>query len=158
MKVLGGTSQSNIGFTHVLFMQSYQLIHTIKSPVTKLKLEKQLSGFSQVLSYEPHAGFYSYEIQTGIRKNELIKSLGKFIQSLQLGKEERVVLYDPRLQSEIFELPNNKEKILLNGDIEKEKRVERIVLMIFKHIRMKIEIEEVQKEYFDSLTNNTQLR
>ncbi len=136
--------------TSLFIMHIFQLIHTIKSPRIKLKLEKHLSSISEILSFEKEVGYYYYEIQTGIRKKEFIKSLRTIVKSLFLSKEERVVLYDQRFQSEIFELPSKNEKILLNGYIEKENLVEKIILMVFKHVKMKMVLKEIENKYFSS--------
>ncbi|MBI5539072.1 MAG: hypothetical protein HY951_03370 [Bacteroidia bacterium] len=139
------------------FMHLYQLIHTIKSPKTKRILENYISSQAVIISLESEVGWHCYEIETTIHKKQFIKLLGSFIKELPITKDERVVLYDPKLQSEIFELPGKNEKILFNGDIEKENLVEEIVLMVFRHIKMKMVLEEKEKEYFDSLTNDTHL-
>lgn len=138
-------------------MHLYQLIHTIKSPVIKQELEEYLQTLSKILSIEINNGRHTYEIQTNIRKKEFIRLSGIFVKKQSLTKDERVVLYDLRIQSDFFELPNKNEKIVLNGNIEKENQVEVIILEIFRYIQMKMKIEESEKEYFNSLTNNTHL-
>lgn len=135
-------------------MHKYQLIHTIKSLVIRQELEEYLQTLSGKLSIETNNGWHTYEIQTNIRKKEFIRLTGTFVKKQSLTKGERVVLYDLRIHSELFELPNKNEKIILNGDIEKENQVEMIVLEILRYIQMKMIIEESEKEYFNSLTNN----
>ncbi|MBI5541051.1 MAG: hypothetical protein HY951_13380 [Bacteroidia bacterium] len=117
------------------------------------KLASCLSNHLNILNYEKEVGCFCYEIETAIRKKELIKLLGSFIKELSLTKDERVVLYDPSLQSDIFKLPSKNEKIILNGDIEKENQVEEIILEIFRYIKLKMELEDSQKNYFDSISN-----
>ncbi len=134
-------------------MHVYQLIHTIKSQKNRRKLESYLSCHLNILNYETEVGCFCYEIETAIRKKELIKLLGSFIKELSLTKDERVVLYDPSLQSDIFKLPSKNEKIILNGDIEKENQVEEIILEIFRYIKLKMELEDSQKNYFGSISN-----
>lgn len=141
-----------------LFMRLYQLVHTIKSPKTIRKLEGYLSSHLNILSYETEVGCHCYEIETRIRKKELIKLLGSFIKELSITKNERVVLYDPSIQSELFELPKKNEKIILNGDIEKENQVEEIILEIFRYIQIKMELEKTEKMYFSSLLVNKKPR
>ena len=135
-------------------MHIYLLIHTINSPTSKRKLEKYLSNLTNILSYEVENGCYSYEIQTNIHKKELIRLLGSFIKKLSLKKDDRIVLYDTRIWSNIFEKPGKNEKIILNGDIETENRIEEIIITLFRHIHMKYTLEEVEKRYFDSLLMN----
>ena len=117
------------------------------------KLASNLSCHLNILNYETEVGCFCYEIETGIRKKELIKLLGSFVNELSITKDERVVLYDPSKQSEIFKLPSKNEKIILNGDIEKENQVEGIILEIFRYIKLKMELEDTQKNYFDSISN-----
>ena len=134
-------------------MRKYQFVHTIKSSETKRLLEDHLSGLSDILSYEAEARCFSYEIQTGIRKKEFTRSLRTFIQGLSLSNEEMVVLYDPGVHSDPFELPGKNEKIFLHGDIEKNNRVEESILVVFKRIQLLMELDKVKKEYFNSLSH-----
>lgn len=129
----------------LFIMQIFQLVHMINSPVLKRKLEKHLSGFSEILSYETEDGWHTYEIQIRTRKKEFIRSLKTFIQNLSLDKEERVVLYDTKIWPKLPELTGKNEKIILNGDIEKENHVEEIILEIFGYIQMKMELNEIEK-------------
>jgi len=140
--------------SRVFFIPIYLLIHTINSPTHKRKLENHLSNLTNILSYEVEKGCYSYEIKTNIHKKELIRLLGSFIKKLSLKKDDRIVLYDTRIWSNIFEKPGKNEKIILNGDIETENRIEEIIITLFRHIHMKHTLEEVEKRYFDSLMKN----
>lgn len=145
-------------------MHIYLLIHTINSPTSKRKLENYLPSLTNILSFEVENNCYTYEIQTNIRKKELIKLLGSFVKRLSLNIDERVVLYDTNILSSLIEKPKttnyecsnyeslrNSEKIILNGDIEKENRIEDIIIEMFKYINFRQVLEEVQKNYFDSL-------
>ncbi|MBI5539825.1 MAG: hypothetical protein HY951_07185 [Bacteroidia bacterium] len=118
------------------------------------KLASYLSNHLNILNYETEVGCFCYEIETAIRKKELIKLLGSFVKELSLTKDERVILFDPSLQSDIFKLPSKNEKIILNGDIEKENQVEEIILMIFRNIKMKMVLDETENKYFNSLSEN----
>jgi len=132
-------------------MHIYLFIHTIKSPTSKRKLEKHLSSLTNILSFEVENNCCTYEIQTKIHKKELIQLLGSLVQKLSLNIDERVVLYDTNILSSLLERPSNNEKMILNGDVEIENRVEDIMIMIFKHIKMKMVLEEVRNKYFSSL-------
>ncbi|MBI5541985.1 MAG: hypothetical protein HY951_18155 [Bacteroidia bacterium] len=139
-------------------MHIYLLIHTINSPTSKRKLENYLPSLTNILSFEVENNCCTYEIQTNIRKKELIKLLGFFVKKLSLNIDERVVLYDTNILSSLLEKPSNNEKIILNGDVEKENRIEDIIIEMFKYINFRQVLEEVHKNYFDSLPekHNTQ--
>jgi len=132
-------------------MHIYLLIHTINSPTSKRKLENYLPSLTNILSFEVENNCCTYEIQTNISKKELIKSLSFFVKKLALNIDERVVLYDTNILSSLLEKPSNSEKIILNGDIEIENKIEEMIIVMFKYINFRQVLEEVQKNYFDSL-------
>ncbi|MBI5538530.1 MAG: hypothetical protein HY951_00590 [Bacteroidia bacterium] len=80
------------------------------------------------------------------------------VNSLLLDESERVVLYDTNIFTSFLEMPNNNEKIILNGNIEIENKVEKIIIEIFNYIKFKQVLEKVQAKYFDSILekHNTQ--
>lgn len=132
-------------------MHIYLLIYSITSSESKRKLENYVSSITHILSYESENGCCSYEIQTEIRKKEFIKLLGSFVKNLSLNIDERVVLYDTNILSSLLERPSKNEKIILNGDVEIENRIEEMIIIMFKHINFRQVLEEVQKNYFDSM-------
>ncbi len=135
-------------------MRLYLLVHTINSPLLKLKLELYLSEISDIINQECQYSCCTYEIQTGLCKKELIKLLKAFVKSMRLCEDERVVLYDPEICSDIFEMPDKNEKILLHGDFAKEIQVDKIMITVFRHIKMRMELEKIEKKYFRSLPKN----
>ena len=132
-------------------MHIYLLIYSITSSESKRKLENYVSSITHILSYEVENGCCSYEIQTDIHKKDLIRLLGSFVKKLSLNIDERVVLYDTNILSSLLEKPSNSEKIILNGDVEIENKIEELIIVIFKYINFRQVLEEVQKNYFDSL-------
>lgn len=152
-------------------MHIYLIIHSIGSQSSKRKLENYISSITDILNYESENGCCTYETQTNIHKKELIQLLGLFVKKLSLTKNKRVVLYDTNILSSLLEKPKttnyectnyevlyNSEKIILNGDVELENRIEEIIIEMFKYINFRQVLEEVQKNYFDSLheKHNTQ--
>lgn len=140
------------------FMHTYLIFHNINSSVLIQKLESKLSSIAYILSNESNNNYYTYEIQTNIQKEDFVKILMSIVNSLLLDESERVVLYDTNIFTSFLEMPNNNEKIILNGNIEIENKVEKIIIEIFNYIKFKQVLEKVQAKYFDSILekHNTQ--
>lgn len=132
-------------------MQIYLLFHNINSSVLIQKLESKLSGIAFILNNESDNNFYFYEIQTNIQKNDFIKLLRSIVNALLLCEDERIVLYDTSILTSLFEKQSNNEKIILNGNIEIENKVEKIIIEIFNYINFKQVLEDAEIRYFDSL-------
>ena len=132
-------------------MSKYLLIHTIDSSETKRIFENYLLGLTHILHSVSEKDYYSYEFESNIKKNDLIQLLDSFVKNLSLNKCERVVLYDTEIWPDPFEMPSNNEKIILNGDIEIENKVEKIIIKLFRYIKMKKALDKAEKRYFDSL-------
>ncbi len=139
-------------------MKTYLLVHNIKSSSQKKKLENFLSGVVQILNFESETGWFYYEFQSGIKKKELLELLNIYVKSLFLKNDERVVIYDPQILTDLFKKTSKKEKILLHGDLERENMVEEIMIKIFQYMKAKMVLDDVQNNYFNSLLNHTKFR
>ncbi len=122
-------------------MKKYLLVHAIQSPLKIRKLENYLSENFPSYRSEQDTAWPSYEIQTNLLKADFIKSLQGFIMKLSLSKDERVVIYDYEINSDLMKVPSEHEKIILNGDIEREYMTEKVMVEVFKHLKMKIELK-----------------
>ena len=131
-------------------MNIYILAHTINSQKSKRKLENYLSGLVHILNFEEDKGYCTFEFQANTRKKDLIQLLGSFVNGLSLNENERVVLYDTRIWSKPFEKPRKSEKIILNGNLVVEDKIEEIIIDIFKHVHFKMTLEDVSEKYFNS--------
>lgn len=122
-------------------MKKYLLVHAIQSPLKVRKLENYLAENFLFYHSEPDTVWPSYEIQTSFEKRDFIESLKGFILKLSLSKDERVVIYDYEINSDLMKVPSEKEKIILNGNIEREKLTEEVMVEVFKHLKFKMELK-----------------
>ena len=118
-------------------MKKYLLVHAIQSPLKIRKLENYLSENFPSYHLEQDTAWPSYEIQTNLLKADFIEFMQGFILKLSLNINERVVIYDYEIYSDLLKVPSEYEKIILNGNIERESMAEKVMVEIFEYIKTK---------------------